>query len=661
MHRSPCCKAAYFFILTTESTHILPTALDILQAYWGHERFRPMQEDIINSVVEGNDTLALLPTGGGKSICFQVPALLKEGVCIVVSPLIALMKDQVAQLQDRGIKAEAIYSGMSYRDIDRILDNAVFGHLKFLYLSPERLQSELLKERLPNMPVNLLAVDEAHCVSQWGYDFRPPYLQIADARDYLDPSIPLIALTASATEDVIDDIQEKLAFRSASQVWRKSFSRPNLSYVVRQVEGKPAQLIDILQKVSGSAIVYVRNRRKTKELAIELVRRKIPASFYHAGLDIDERTARQEAWIKGKIRVIVATNAFGMGIDKPDVRLVVHMGLPDSLEAYFQEAGRAGRDEKRAYAVLLHNSNDRKRLERDFKQSFPELKEIKQVYRALGSYCQLAIGGGAGANYDFDLTAFAQTYKLDMYKAYHCLKVLEQAAWIAVTDAVYVSARLKIKVDKDGLYDYQLRHPKLDRILKVILRTYQGAFTHPINMKEKQLAGFLKIPVAQLRQGLQTMHQEGIVRYEPAKDQPQLIFLRDRVDADRLTIDWENYRFRKDRHEWRMKKAIGYAEKDVCRQKLLLQYFGEKEVDRCGHCDVCLARKKQAIDQQDFQSFQQRIATLIQAKAQSVQTIVAAFPAEEEETVLEVIAYLVDEGFVRTEDGQFFWVHGSSA
>ena len=640
---------------------LLPSALDILKAYWGYPRFRFVQQEIISSVLAGHDTLALLPTGGGKSICFQVPALMKEGVCLVVSPLIALMKDQVAQLQERGIRAEALYSGLSYQSIDRILDNAVFGHLKFLYLSPERLQTELLKERLPNMPVNLVAVDEAHCVSQWGYDFRPPYLQIAEIRDYLAPEVPLIALTASATPDVVEDMQEKLGFRPGSEVWKSSFARNNLAYVVRPAEGKPAQLVDIIQKVPGSAIVYVRNRRKTKELAIELVRRRIPASFYHAGLNIEDRSVRQDAWIRGKIRVMVATNAFGMGIDKPDVRLVVHMDLPESLEAYFQEAGRAGRDGKKAYAVLLYNSNDRKRLERDFEQSFPAHKEIQQVYRALGSYCQLAVGGGADSSYDFDLAAFTQTYKLDPYKTYHCLKVLEQAGWIAVTDAVYVSARLRIKVDKDALYDYQLRHPKLDQILKVILRTYQGAFTHPINVKERQLAGFLKIPTAQLRQGLLTMHREGIIQYEPSKDQPQLIFLKDRIDADRLTIDKELYRFRKERHEFRMRKAIGYAEKDVCRSKLLLLYFGEKRPVDCGHYDVCLARKKKPLDRRTFQSFQGQIKEFLLEEPLSAFQLVAHFAAEEEEEVLEVLNYLLDEGFVGSEEGMYFWVQGSSS
>ncbi|MCB0586106.1 MAG: ATP-dependent DNA helicase RecQ, partial [Phaeodactylibacter sp.] len=414
--------------------------LEILKKYWGYDGFRPLQEDIIRSVLEGKDTLALMPTGGGKSICYQVPALCREGICIVVSPLIALMKDQVENLKQRNIPAEAIYSGMHYRDIDRILDNCVYGNIKLLYLSPERLTTELARVRIQKMKASLLAVDEAHCVSQWGYDFRPPYLQIAEMREVL-PGVPILALTATATPEVARDIQEKLAFRQENLL-QKSFERPNLSYSVLHEEDKLKKLAEILHRVPGSGIVYVRSRRRTKEIARYLQRQKIRADFYHAGLDTEERSRKQEEWMNNKSRVVVSTNAFGMGIDKPDVRVVVHMELPDSLEAYFQEAGRAGRDGRKSYAVLLYNDSDRQNLERRFEQSFPGLKEVQRVYRALGSYFQLATGSGEGQSFDFEIVEFARNFQIKIVQAYSCLKILEQAGWIVLTDAVFVPSSL---------------------------------------------------------------------------------------------------------------------------------------------------------------------------------------------------------------------------
>lgn len=614
-----------------------------------------MQEDIINSVLEGHDTLALLPTGGGKSICFQVPAMVKDGVCLVISPLIALMKDQVQQLQKRGIRAEALYSGMHYNDIDRIVDNAVFGHLKFLYLSPERLQTDIIRERISRMPLNLIAVDEAHCISQWGYDFRPPYLQIAEIRDLCAKNVPILALTATATPEVVIDIQDKLAFRKKCQVWQKSFARTNLAYVVRKAEGKVAQLIDMLKKVPGSAVVYVRNRRKCKEIAVELVRRKIAASFYHAGVDLDDRTLRQEAWINGKIRVMVATNAFGMGIDKADVRMVVHLDLPDSLEAYFQEAGRGGRDGKKSYAVLLYAKTDKERLLRNYQLSFPPMSEIKRVYRALGSYFQLATGSGLGRSYDFDIIQFSSTYQLEVYAVYHCLKVLEQAGWMIVTDAVYMPAELIIKVGKDQLYDYQLKHPAMDHILKFILRSYQGAFANAVKIRERQLAKFLKIPVSKLRQALLKMHKEGIVHYSPAKNQPQIIFLRERVAVEQLSIDIPAYNARKKRYLQRMEASIKYAESSRCRSQLLLAYFGEKDSQACGVCDTCLHRKKQGLNNTEYQQFRDKIKSLTTQKSHTVEAIVAVFPSKYEEKVLETISFLVDEGFLVKEQEAYVW------
>ena len=626
-----------------------------MQQYWGHPGFRPLQAEIIAAILGGKDTLALLPTGGGKSICFQVPAIASEGLCVVVSPLIALMKDQVQQLKERGIKAEAIYSGLSHSDIDRIVDNAVYGHLQLLYLSPERLQTDILKERLPKMPLRMIAVDEAHCISQWGYDFRPAYLEIAAVRE-LVPDVPIIALTATATPEVVKDIQEKLLFRKDRQVFQKSFVRDNLAYVVRQAEGKIAQLANILQNVEGSSVVYVRSRRRCKEIAVELVRRKIAASYYHAGLEMEERSVRQEAWIDGRIRVMIATNAFGMGIDKADVRSVVHIDIPDSLEAYFQEAGRGGRDGEKAYAVLLYSRDDKDRLLRNYELSFPPLEEIRRVYRALGSYLQLATGAGIGRSYDFDLAQFAQTYQLDAVVVHHCLKVLEQNGWLMVSEAVYVPAYLQVIVNKDVLYDYQLKNRKLDRVLKIILRTYQGAFNHPVKLKEPQLAKFLKISANELRKNLLTMHTAGIVRYRPAKDSPQITLLRDRVAAEHLSIDLPAYRIRKERQLSRIKAAIRYAERDICRSQQLVRYFGEKNSQSCGHCDVCLARKQAGLSINEHQQLAQRIEELLVKESLSLEDLVARFANVREKDVLTSLSYLMDEGFIeKNTSGKLAW------
>ncbi|MCO6479440.1 MAG: RecQ family ATP-dependent DNA helicase [Phaeodactylibacter sp.] len=629
------------------------TPLEILIKYWGYEGFRPLQEDIIRSVLEGQDTLALMPTGGGKSICYQVPALCREGLCIVVSPLIALMKDQVENLQKRNIPAAAVYSGMHYRDIDRILDNCIYGNIKLLYLSPERLTTELARARIQKMNVNLLAVDEAHCVSQWGYDFRPPYLQIAEIRELL-PDVPVLALTATATPEVVKDIQEKLAFRKENLL-QKSFTRSNLSYSVLQEEDKLKKLLDILQRVGGTGIVYVRNRRRTKEIAGYLQRRGISADFYHAGLDAEARTQKQDAWMAGKVRVIVSTNAFGMGIDKPDVRVVVHMELPDSLEAYFQEAGRAGRDGKKSYAVLLYNDTDRINLERQFELSFPDLKEVRRIYRALGSFFQLAVGGGEGQSFDFDIVEFARNFQAGIVEAYNCLKILEQAGWIVLTEAVFVPSSLMIKVSKDALYDYQLRHPKMDRLLKAILRTYQGAFNHPINLRESQLGKFLKIPVGALRTALEKLAADGIVDYQPQKDTPQVIFIKERVDADNLLIDRNLYNFRKNRQYERIKKAIAYAETPVCRSQQLLAYFGETDAPKCGICDVCTGRTKAELSTDDFERYKEKIQLLLKEEPLALEEVVEAFAPSRQEQVLKALEYLLDEGVLEQQGKKLVW------
>lgn len=625
----------------------------ILKKYWGFDVFRPLQLEIIQSVLDGKDTLALLPTGGGKSICFQVPALCQEGICIVISPLIALMKDQVFNLRKREIPAAAIYAGMHSKEIDRIFDNCVYGINKLLYLSPERLITDLAQERLRQMKVNLLAVDEAHCISQWGYDFRPPYLEIAEIRA-LFPNIPVLALTATATREVVNDIQDRLSFKSKN-VFQKSFSRNNLSYVVLNEEGKFDKLLDILQKVKGSGVVYVRNRRKTKEIAQFLLQKGISADFYHAGLQPDERSDKQDAWIANKTRIMVSTNAFGMGIDKPDVRVVVHMELPDSLEAYFQEAGRVGRDGEKAYAVLLYNQNDKLSLEKNYELAFPELDEIRRVYQALGSYYQLANGGGKGVSYDFDIIAFTKNFQLEPIKTLNALKALEQAGWLTLNEAVFTPSSLQVKVTKEELYDYQLRHPKLDPVLKTILRSYQGAFGNFINIREAQIAGILKVDTGDLIRALELLHKDNIIEYLPKTDKPQLTFLEERVEAAALTIDYDLYRFRKTRHWDRIQKAIAYAENEVCRSRQLLNYFGEQNDQDCGVCDVCLARKKAELTNADFDVMKSKIQEWTSMEGLLPETIVKKFPSNLQDKALQVLNYLMDEGFLIQKEGKIFW------
>lgn len=632
---------------------MIHTPLHVLKEYWGYPAFRALQEEIIQSVLSGHDTLALMPTGGGKSICFQVPALCQEGICIVISPLIALMKDQVFNLRERNISAAAIYSGMHPKEIDRTLDNCIYGNVKLLYLSPERLVTDLARERISRMKVNLLAVDEAHCISQWGYDFRPPYLEIATIRELL-PDTPILALTATATSEVVADIQEKLAFKKKN-AFQKSFERDNLAYVVLNEEGKMEKLLDILKKVKGSGIVYARNRRRTKEIAQFLRQKGIIADFYHAGLQPEQRSGKQDAWIADETRIMVSTNAFGMGIDKPDVRVVVHMELPDSLEAYFQEAGRAGRDGKKAYAVLLYNQSDRMSLERNYESAFPEMDEIRRVYHALGSYFQLATGAGFGRSFDFDMLEFAKNFQLKPIQTLSALKILEQAGWLTLTELVYTPASLKIRVSKEALYDYQIRHPKFDLLLKTILRSYQGASNNYVHIRESQLAGFLHVSREEVVAALHLLHKDAIVEYLPQSDKPQLTFLRDRVDADDLTFDHELYRFRKERHWDRIQQAIRYAESTICRSKQLLAYFGESQAKDCGICDVCLGRTKDELSNADFDAIKANIQKYITPDGATLEALMQHFSSTQHNKVLSVLEYLLDEGFVKQEGSKLQW------
>ena len=561
----------------------------ILNQYWGFDNFRPLQEEIINSILNGQDTLALLPTGGGKSICFQVPAMCKDGICIVVSPLIALMHDQVDNLKRRGIPAIAITSAMPKRELDIALDNCVYGKIKFLYLSPERLQTELARVRIGKMKVNMIAVDEAHCISQWGYDFRPPYLQVADLRE-ICPDVPVLALTATAIPKVVTDIQEQLLFKTKN-VFQSSFLRSNLAYTVKKTEDKISPLIKLSQQTDGSGIVYARSRRKTMEVASLLSKNNVAATFYHAGLSPEERTKRQKQWLTGECKVIVATNAFGMGIDKSDVRFVVHLDLPDSPEAYFQEAGRAGRDGKPAAALLFYNPKDIDDLERNFEASFPPLSEIKRTYQALSNMYEVPVGSGAGMTLIFDQEKLCKTYKLEAIKVFHSLNFLEKEGYIAVNDAVFTPARLKMITNNETLYRFQVENPKLEGFIKSLLRMYAGLFDEYVRIVEKDIAKRANMTELEVKRVLKDLEQRDLLIYIPQNDRPLFTFLLPRVDAKKLYIAPEHLIERKKITSLRIKAMISYISGDaVCRQAQLLAYFGELNVEHCGVCDSCIKK-----------------------------------------------------------------------
>lgn len=584
-------------------------AKEILKEYWGYDSFRPTQEEIIASVMDGNDTLALLPTGGGKSICFQVPALMMEGVCLVISPLIALMKDQVEHLKDKGISVASIHSGLSYYEVKCILEDAIEGDYQFLYLSPERLETKLFKEHLPYLKISLLVVDEAHCVSQWGYDFRPSYLRIAHIREQL-PDTPLIALTASATVEVQKDILLKLEMGKA-QIFRQSFEKPNLSYSVFKVDSKINKLIEILKAVPGSSIVYCNNRRQTKEIAELLILHKIDAAFYHAGLSADERTEKQEDWIQNKIRVIVSTNAFGLGIDKPDVRTVIHFDTPECLESYYQEAGRAGRDGKKAYAVLLYHSSDIAALEEMPDKRYPPIPAIKKVYQDLANYLQLPVGAGEMQYFDFDLQEFVKNFQLDSYLVNNTLKILEQEGHCNLSENLFLPARVQFIIDKDSLYAFENSYPNLEPIIKTLLRTYQGIYDNSTAIFEKQLSRILRTPIEEIKEQLAKLQQYGIIEYLPQKEKPQIYFLLNRAPAEYLHIDQDQYHKRKKQYEKRLEAILAYVQTETgCRSNIITNYFGELTAKYCGKCDNCLNRKKQPLSNAVFKIIASQIQQL---------------------------------------------------
>jgi len=583
----------------------------ILTRYWGFSDFRPLQLEIIQSVAEGKDTLGLMPTGGGKSVTFQVFSLSREGICIVVTPLIALMKDQVEKLNTKGIKALMIHSGMSPAEIKIILDNAVWGDYKFLYVSPERLDSENFTERLAKMQVNLVAVDEAHCISQWGYDFRPSYLNIIRIRKIL-PGVTILALTATATPEVVVDIQEKLGFKQKN-VRQISFQRENLSYLVRNVENKNGYLLETLQKVKGSGIVYVRSRKATHEIAAELVKNKISADFYHAGLTTSVRSEKQDAWISGKKRVIVATNAFGMGIDKPDVRFVIHFAPPESLEAYFQEAGRAGRDGKKSAAVMLYNNADKTKLKKQVTVAFPDVVQIKKVYNSLCNFLQIAEGFGKGQTFGFQLQEFAQAYKFQQAMVYNSLKFLQMEGYLEFTEEVDNPSRVYFTVNRDDLYKYQIANAAMDGFIKLLLRSYTGLFTGFVHINEELLAKRSGISRDQIYQYLKHLRQSKIIEYVPQNNTPYIYFNKERIPIDRLKISKENYGARKVEFQKRIEAVIDYATNTTtCRSRILLSYFGEKDAPACGTCDVCKSLEQLELTNYEFERVSAEVKRILE-------------------------------------------------
>lgn len=621
----------------------MPTPSDILKQYWGYTQFRSPQEKIIEAVVNKQDVLAILPTGGGKSICFQIPTLMQDGICLVITPLIALMQDQVKQLKQRGIPAVAVHAGMHHREIDITLDNCVYGQQKFLYLSPERLQTDLFKERVKKMKVSLVAIDEAHCISQWGYDFRPPYLQIADLRE-VHPNVPFIALTASATENVKADIIEKLKFKNGI-LFQKSFARDNLSLVIRKSELKEKKLLEILRKVPGAAIVYVRSRKATVVLATFLKKNSISSTFYHAGLTHAERTTRQEEWISNRCRVMVATNAFGMGIDKADVRVVVHMDLPENLEAYYQEAGRAGRDGKRSYAAILYHDSDIDSLKLKVEQGQPALPVLKNTYQALANFFQVALGSSQGESFDFDLEVFCKRLNLKSIEVYPALKKLEEFGLIEFNESFYRPSVLHFAFDNKKLYEFQVAHARFDPVIKALLRLYGGElYTDFTPISETQIAQMLRTTVGAIKLELDQLHNLQVLVYEPVNDSPKITFVTARQDAAKLPIDMNEFTRRRNLHLEKMEAIINYTtQSHRCRMQLIQEYFNEITDATCGRCDVCIERHKQE-NTALFKDYEQQINYLLTQKPMTVDELELAVDPAEKEVFIEVIREMVDSG-----------------
>jgi ATP-dependent DNA helicase RecQ len=631
-------------------------SLNILKKYWNFHAFRPRQEEIIQSVLDGKDTLALLPTGGGKSLCFQVPALMLDGLCLVVTPLIALMKDQVQALKQKNIPAAAVYSGMSRFQIEVTLDNAIAGSLKFLYVSPERLATDVFRFRLQRMKICILAVDEAHCISQWGYDFRPPYILIAEARNLL-PGVPVLALTATATPDVVDDIQQKLFFKTANAI-KVSFLRENLTYMVFKEENKLGRLLRIVSKVKGSGIIYVRSRKRAGEIAQFLVRNGHSADYYHAGLEPLIREKKQDAWMQNKSKIMVATNAFGMGIDKPDVRFVIHMSLPDSPESYFQEAGRAGRDEKPAWAVQLYEQSDLIDLQRNFELSYPEIGIIRNVYQALGNFLQLPVGSGKDNSFDFDITEFCKQYNMLPVTVFSCLKFMEREGYLIYNEDMDTHSKLHIAVNKASLYRFQVENKAYDPFIKLLLRTYGGGlFSEFMVFSEDEMVRKLNVNGEKVTQFLRYMQNIGLIHYEQRKTTPQIIFTIERLNPDDLSFSPASLRNLKKRAADRLEAMIGYVSSSlVCRSQTLLSYFGEENSKRCGKCDSCISLNKLKMDTTDAEAVINHLRPRLQHGWCSLNDLAIDAGILHEDGVMLMMDWLLDNELVERNAGlEFRW------
>ena len=624
----------------------------VLKKYWGYDSFRPLQAEIIDSLLQGCDTLALLPTGGGKSVCYQVPAMMLEGLCLVVSPLISLMKDQVQQLHDRGIRAACLVSGLSGIEQEIIYNNCIHGKIKLLYVSPERLRQQVFIEHLRQMRVSFIAVDEAHCISQWGYDFRPSYLEIAKLRTY-HPSIPILALTATATTHVADDIERQLMFSHTSRRFLSSFKRQNLAYMVFREDDKLGRLLRIARNVGGSGIVYVRNRRRTREIADHLTSNGIQATYYHAGLEHKERDLAQRRWMQGEVSTIVATNAFGMGIDKPDVRYVVHLDIPSSIEAYFQEAGRVGRDGKRAYAVLLYNDGDLDTLQRNFDSSHPTAKQISNIYRAICNYYQLPIGSGTDCQFDFDLEAICSTYRFNVIEFYNATRLLEREGLLALPEPDQSQSRLYIPLNREEVYRFQVNQPRYSDLMALLLRMYGGLFTDFVPISEQALARRLYLDPQQIKNMLLHMDALGAIAYRPKHTKPQIIFTSPRIDANHLYLSESNYAQLKQQSLDRLDAIRHYVlANDECRSVMLLDYFGETDSTPCGICDHCIHTKTthQQPSTNTETTLRLRLLQLLEEKPLRADEIIEQVGNIDEEQVRQMLHQLVDQQIVTIDE-----------
>jgi ATP-dependent DNA helicase RecQ len=634
----------------------MDSPLDILKKYWSFESFRPLQEDIINSVLENRDTLALLPTGGGKSLCFQIPALIKDGICIVISPLIALMKDQVENLRSRGIKALSVHSGMTANEVDAALDNAIFGNYKFLYLSPERARTEIFRVRAAKMNISFIVVDEAHCISQWGYDFRPEYLLIKEILEVTGP-LPIIALTATATTEVAKDIMDKLAFREPNLI-KGRFERDNLSYVVRHSEDKNGQLLKIIRSVKGSSIVYVRERRRAEEVSAFLISQGISADSYHAGFSSKLRTSKQDEWHNGITSVIVSTNAFGMGIDKGDVRFVCHFDIPESIEAYFQEAGRAGRDGNRSYAVLLWNSNDIRRLRQIASITFPEIDFIKEIYQKLYRYFNYSYGSGKGESVRFNLLEFASKYKIHTSTIYYAIKYLESCGYVKLTEELDNPSRIMFLVNRDELYAIQLKNESLDSFIKSLLRLYEGLFSGYLSIDEEYIARVTRNSRAAVVSMLIKLSRMGVIGYIPGARSPLLIFLEERLEEKGLYISENEYNKRKDSFVKRTEAVIEYVnEETICRSRYLTSYFGQSEGSDCGICDICIGKRRLREGKYYLHEIERRLIEILMESSRTMEEI-SSMIEDESGCYLDILREMADRGGVKVDGEKIILVKG---